>query len=85
MLNLLATVKAEVSDLSRVARFVKVVVYVNSAPDYKEQHLVANGATDLLVRAFGDRIRRPARSAIGVAALPLGFAVEIEAVVEVSV
>jgi len=85
MLNLLATVKAEVSDLSRVARFVKVVVYVNSAPDYTEQHLVANAATDVLVRAFGDRIGRPARSAIGVAALPLGFAVEIEAVVEVTV
>lgn len=85
MLKLLATVKSEVSDLSRVARFVKVVVYVNSAPDYKEQHLVADAATDLLVRAFGGRIGRPARSAIGVAALPLGFAVEIEAVVEVTV
>jgi enamine deaminase RidA (YjgF/YER057c/UK114 family) len=80
----LATVKAEVGDLSRVARFVKVVVFVNSAPNFVEQHLVANGATDLLVRAFGDRIGRPARSAVGVAALPLGFAVEIEAVVEVA-
>ena len=84
MLNLLATVKAEVGDLSRVTRFVKVVVFVNSAPNFEEQHLVANGATDLLVRAFGDRIGRPARSAVGVAALPLGFAVEIEAVVEVA-
>jgi enamine deaminase RidA (YjgF/YER057c/UK114 family) len=84
MLNLLATVKAEVSDLSRVARFVKVVVYVNSAPHYTEQHVIADGATDLLVRAFGDRIGRPARSAVGVAALPLRFAVEIEAVVEVA-
>jgi enamine deaminase RidA (YjgF/YER057c/UK114 family) len=84
MLNLLATVKAEVGDLSRVARFVKVVVFVNSAPNFVEQHIVANGATDLLVRAFGDRIGRPARSAVGVAALPLGFAVEIEAVVEVA-
>jgi enamine deaminase RidA (YjgF/YER057c/UK114 family) len=80
----LATVKAEVGDLSRVARFVKVVVFVNSAPNFVEQHIVANGATDLLVRAFGDRIGRPARSAVGVAALPLGFAVEIEAVVEVA-
>ena len=85
MLNLLATVKADLGDLSRIAHFVKVVVFVNSAPDFAEQHLVANGATDLLVRAFGDRVGRPARSAIGVAALPLGFAVEIEAIVEVSV
>ncbi len=84
MLSLLATVKAEVSDLSRVARFVKVVVFVNSAPNFEEQHIVANGATDLLVRAFGDRVGRPARSAVGVAALPLGFAVEIEAVVELA-
>ena len=85
MLNLLATLKAEVGDLSHIAQFVKVMVFVNSAPDFAEQHLVANGATDLLVRAFGDRIFRPARSAVGVAALPLGFAVEIEAIVEVSV
>lgn len=82
MMNLLATVKAEVGDLSRVARFVKVVVFVNSAPHYTEQHVVADGATDLLVRTFGDRIGRPARSAVGVAGLPLGFAVEIEAIVE---
>ena len=85
MLNLLATLKADLGDLSRIAHFVKVVVFVNSAPDFAEQHLVANGATDLLVRAFGDRVGRPARSAIGVAALPLGFAVEVEAIVEVSV
>ena len=84
MLNLLATVKAEVSDLSRVARFVKLVVFVNSTPHFEEQHIVANGATDLLVRTFGERIGRPARSAVGVSALPLGFAVEIEAVVEVA-
>jgi enamine deaminase RidA (YjgF/YER057c/UK114 family) len=81
--NLLATVRAELGSLDRVARVVKVVVFVNSAPGYVEQHLVANGATDLLVEVFGDRIGRPARSAVGVAALPLGFAVEIEAVVEV--
>lgn len=83
MLHLLATVKTEVGDLSRIARFIKVVVFVNSTPDFAEQHLVANGATDLLVRAFGDQVGRPARSAVGVAALPLGFAVEVEAVIEV--
>jgi enamine deaminase RidA (YjgF/YER057c/UK114 family) len=83
MKNLLATLRDELGSLDRVARVVKVVVFVNSTPDYAEQHLVANGATDLLVEVFGDRIGRPARSAVGVAALPLGFAVEIEAVVEV--
>jgi enamine deaminase RidA (YjgF/YER057c/UK114 family) len=81
--NLLATVRAELGDLARVVRFVKVVVFVNSAPGFTEQHLVANGATDLVVRLFGPDAR-PARSAIGVSSLPLGFAVEIEAVAEVT-
>ena len=84
MLNLLATVKAEVGDLSRISRFVKVMVFVNSAPDFAEQHLVANGATD-----SRPSLRRPHRPAGPVRrrgpALPLGFAVEIEAIVEVSV
>lgn len=83
-LNLLATLKKELGDLDRVRRFVKLVVFVSSTPDYNEQHLVANGATDTLVRLFGEDAGRPARSAVGVAALPLGFAVEIEAVVEVT-
>lgn len=82
MLSLLATVRAELGDLSRVARVVKVVVFVSSTPDFIEQHVVANGATDVLARVFGPA-GRPARSAIGVASLPLGFAVEIEAVVEI--
>lgn len=83
MLNLLATVRAELGDLSRVARVIKVVAFVNSTPDFTEQHLVANGATDLLVKAFGSA-GQPARSAIGTASLPLNFAVEIEAVVEIA-
>jgi enamine deaminase RidA (YjgF/YER057c/UK114 family) len=82
-LNLLATLKRELGDLERVSRFVKLVVFVSSTREYVEQHLVANGATDLLMRLFGEDVGRPARSAIGVAALPLGFSVEIEAVVEV--
>jgi len=82
MRNLLATAQAEVGDLSRVVRVVKVVVFVSSTPDYDEQHLVANGATDLLAEVFGPA-GVPARSAIGVAALPLGFAVEIEAVLQI--
>jgi enamine deaminase RidA (YjgF/YER057c/UK114 family) len=83
MLSLLATLKAELGDLERITRFVKLLVFVCSAPGYAEQHMVANGATELLVRAFGDSVGRPARSAVGVAALPTGLAVEIEAVVEV--
>jgi enamine deaminase RidA (YjgF/YER057c/UK114 family) len=83
MRNLLATVRAELGDLDRVVRVVKVVVFVSSTPQFTEQHVVANGATDLLVEVFGDAVGRPARSSIGVAVLPLGFAVEIEAVVEV--
>jgi enamine deaminase RidA (YjgF/YER057c/UK114 family) len=83
MLNLLATLQRELVDLERVVRFVKIVVFVCSAPGYAEQHLVADGATDLLVRVFGEAVGRPARSAVGVAALPFGLAVEIEAVVEV--
>ena len=83
ILNLLATLHHELGDLDRIVRFAKLVVFVSSSPDYSEQHLVANGATDLLVRVFGESVGKPARSAVGVAALPLGFAVEIEAVVEI--
>lgn len=83
MLNLLATVRAELGSLDAVESFLKLTVYVRSAPDYAEQHLVADGATDLLVRLFGDA-GRPARTTVGVAALPLGFAVEVEALAFVS-
>jgi enamine deaminase RidA (YjgF/YER057c/UK114 family) len=84
VLNLLATLRQELGDLDRIVRFVKLVVFVSSTPDYAEHHLVANGATDVLTRVFGESIGTPARSAVGVAALPLGFAIEIEAVVELS-
>ena len=82
MASLLATTSAELGSLSAVARVLKVVVFVNSTSDFTEQHLVANGATDLLVHAFGTANGRPARSAVGVAALPLGFAVELEAIIQ---
>ena len=82
MMNILGTLKAELTELSRIARFVKLLVFVNASPDFAEHHVVADGATDLLVKAFGDA-GRPTRSAIGVASLPLNFSVEIEAVVEV--
>lgn len=81
-LNMLGTLKSELGELSRVSRFVKLLVLVNAVPEFTEHHLVANGATDLLVKVFGDP-GRPARSAAGMSSLPLDFAVEIEAVVEV--
>jgi enamine deaminase RidA (YjgF/YER057c/UK114 family) len=76
-------VKAQLGELSR-ASAAKVVVLVNSTPDFAEQHLVADGATDLLLQVLGQEQGRPARTALGVAALPFGFAVEIEAVFEVA-
>jgi enamine deaminase RidA (YjgF/YER057c/UK114 family) len=82
-LNGLAAVKAEIGDLALVARVVKVVGFVASAPSFTGQPQVINGASDLLVAAFGDAGRH-ARSAIGVAALPLDAPVEVELVVEVT-
>lgn len=69
-------------DLDRIARIVRITVFVASAPDFTEQHLVANGASDFLVEALGDRGRH-ARAAVGVAALPLGAAVEVDAIIAV--
>jgi len=68
--------------LEEVKRILKITVLVASTPDFTEQHLVANGASNLLVTVLGDKGKH-ARAAFGVAALPLGAAVEIEAVVEV--
>lgn len=79
--NLLAQMRAAAGELARVARVVKVTVFVASAPSFTEQHLVANGCSDLLAEVLGDAGRH-ARSAVGVACLPLGAPVEAEAVVE---
>lgn len=68
--------------LAAVRQMVKLTVLVASTPEFTEQHLVANGASELLVAVLGEKGRH-ARAAFGVAALPLGAAVEIEAVVEV--
>jgi enamine deaminase RidA (YjgF/YER057c/UK114 family) len=81
-LNLLASLKAEIGDLRRVKRIVKVLGMVNSAPGFGEQPEVMNGFSDLMVSVFGDRGRH-ARSAVGMAELPRGLSVEIEMVVEV--
>ena len=82
-LNAIAAVKSIVGDLSRVVRVVKVVVFVAGTPDFSGQPQVANGASELLGHAFGDAGQH-ARSAVGVAALPLDAPVEVEIVVEVS-
>ena len=82
MLNLVATLKAEVGDLDKVRRIVKVLGMVSSDPEFPDQASVLNGASDLLVEIFGDRGRH-ARSAIGVAALPFNAAVEFELIAEV--
>lgn len=83
MLSLLSTVRDHLGGLDRVARVLKAVIFVNSTPGFTEHHLVANGATEVLALAFGTE-RLPARSAIGVSSLPLGFAVEIEATVQIA-
>jgi len=80
-LNAIAAVNAEVGDLSLVQRVVKVVVFVASAPDFTGQPQVANGASELFGNVFGDAGRH-ARSAVGVAALPLNAPVEVEVIVE---
>ncbi len=70
-------------DLDRVKRVVKLTGFVNCAPDFTDQPKVVNGASDLMVEVFGDRGRH-ARSAVGMAALPLGVAVEVEGVFEIA-
>jgi enamine deaminase RidA (YjgF/YER057c/UK114 family) len=81
-LNIIAAVKSVIGDLDKVVRVVKVVGFVASAPDFVKQPVVLNGASELLAKAFGDAGVH-ARSAVGVAALPLNAAVEVEAIVEV--
>jgi enamine deaminase RidA (YjgF/YER057c/UK114 family) len=82
-ISLLISLKAEVGDLGKVRRIVKVFGMVNAVEGFTQQPEVINGASDLLVAVFGDRGRH-ARAAVGVASLPRNIAVEIEMVVEVS-
>ena len=81
-LNAMAAVRAELGDLSRVKRIVKVVAFVASTPDFTGQPGVANGASELFGEVFGD-LGRHARSAVGVPVLPLDAPVEVELIVEV--
>jgi enamine deaminase RidA (YjgF/YER057c/UK114 family) len=82
-INLLAQVKAALGDLDKVTRVVRLGGFVNSMPDFLDGPKVLNGASDLMVAAFGDKGRH-ARSTIGVAALPADAAVEVEAMFEVA-
>ncbi len=82
-ISCLASLKAELGDLDRVVRFVKLLGMVNCTADFGDQPRVINGCSDLLVELFGERGRH-ARSAVGMQSLPFGMAVEIEMVVEVN-
>ena len=81
-INVLAQAKAALGDLEKIRKLVKITVFVASTPDFTEQHLVANGASDLLAEALGERGKH-ARAAVGTASLPLNAAVEVEAIFEV--
>jgi enamine deaminase RidA (YjgF/YER057c/UK114 family) len=84
-IDLMGTLAAAVGgDLSRVKRIVKVMSLVNSTPTFTEQHLVTNGCSQLLVEVFGPEVGAHARSAFGVAQIPLGACVEIELIAEVA-
>ena len=82
-IDLLGTLQAATGDLARVKRIVKVLSLVNSAPTFTEHHLVTNGCSELLVEIMGGAVGAHARSAFGVAQLPMGACVEIELVAEV--
>ncbi|MDC8759449.1 RidA family protein [Janthinobacterium fluminis] len=83
-IDLMATLQTACGgDLNRVKRIVKVMSLVNSTPDFTEQHLVTNGASELLAEVFGEQGKH-ARSAFGVAQIPLGACVEIELIAELA-
>ncbi len=81
-IDLMGTLHAAVGDLNKVKRIVKVMSLVNSTPDFTEQHLVTNGASELIGQVFG-AAGAHARSAFGVAQIPLGACVEIELIAEI--
>jgi enamine deaminase RidA (YjgF/YER057c/UK114 family) len=82
-ISLLANMKAALGSLDKVARIVKLTGFVNCAPEFTEPHKVVNGCSDLLTEVLGARGKH-ARSAIGMATLPLDAAVEVEAIVEIA-
>ncbi|HSE40419.1 MAG TPA: RidA family protein, partial [Acidobacteriota bacterium] len=82
-IDLLSTLHAATGDINKIRRIVKLLVLVNSSPKFTEQHLVANGASELFQDVFGERGAH-ARAAFGVAQIPFGSCVEIELVAELS-
>ena len=78
----IAVMKHALGDLDRVARIVKVLGMINAPPDFEQHPAVMNGYSDFMVEGFGDKGRH-ARSAVGMASLPFGIPVEVEAIVEV--
>jgi enamine deaminase RidA (YjgF/YER057c/UK114 family) len=81
-IDLLGALDAAAGDLNRIKRIVKLMVLVNSAPTFTEQHLVANGASELFAEVFGEKGMH-VRSAFGVTQVPFGSCVEIELIAEV--
>jgi enamine deaminase RidA (YjgF/YER057c/UK114 family) len=82
-INALAVIRQAIGDLDKVTRVVKLNGYVNCTDSFERQHVVMNGASDLLVAVFGEKGRH-ARAAVGTNALPMGIPVELELVVEVA-
>jgi enamine deaminase RidA (YjgF/YER057c/UK114 family) len=82
MLNLLSVVKSEIGELSKVKQFVKVLGMVNSTEEFTDQPKVMNGASDLLMKLFGEKGKH-GRSAVGMAQLPNNTAIEIEMILEI--
>lgn len=82
-INILANLKAALGDLAKVKRIVKLTGFVNCTPDFTDPHKVMNGCSDFLIEVLGERGKH-ARSAVGMATLPLGAAVEVEAIVEIA-
>jgi enamine deaminase RidA (YjgF/YER057c/UK114 family) len=79
--NVLRLVRQEIGSLEKIERVLRVTGYVNSDPDFTDQHLVINGASELFVDVFGESGMH-ARSAVGMAQLPLGASVEVEAILK---
>ncbi len=83
-LNCLSAMKSVIGNLDKIEQVVKVVAFINSAPEYSSQPKVANGASEFLIQVFGERGKH-ARSAVGVSALPLNAPVEIEMIFRIKV
>jgi enamine deaminase RidA (YjgF/YER057c/UK114 family) len=83
-IDLMGTLHAATGDLGKIKRIVKLMSLVNSTSDFNEQHLVTNGASELFAEVFGPEVGAHARSAFGVAQIPMGACVEIDLIVELA-